>query len=135
MALPKLPFGFLSTTKQLISGMHINYLGLLMTGSTTGITARAGGALNALTPQAQSAFNELTTVASANDSFMLPPAKSGLRICITNSGANSAQIFGAFGTVDTVQGQPTATGVALAAAATAMFVCTKDGVWLRFISS
>ncbi len=135
MPIARLPFGFLSTTRQLISGAHINYLGLLMTGTISPAVALAGGGLSAATPQAMAAFIELTTVASANDSYSLPPAKSGLRVTFTNNGANSAQIMGAFGTADTVNGAAVATGVALAAAATAMFVCVKDGVWKRIVFS
>lgn len=139
MGLPTLPFGTLLTTRQLVSGFAINRLHDLLTsylgGPNTGIIALAGGALTNRTPVLNAAFCEITVVASAADSVQLPRAKTGYKICITNNGANSVQVFGNYLTSDTVQGQPTATGQALAAGATAIFVCTKDTVWKRFISA
>lgn len=132
MALPNLPFAIYTASKQLISGNHINNVNNLLTSFTGNLTALAGGALAGATPL-NSAFCELTVVANANDSAILPPAKVGLRICVMNSGAASAQIF-ANGT-DTINGTAGATGVALANGATALYVCTKNGVWRRFISA
>jgi hypothetical protein len=134
MAFPKLPFFRYTSGRQLIGGSHINGLGDLLTGTISPAVARAGGG-QALALQITSAFIELTTVATAADSVALPPAKSGIRVCITNSGANSAQVFGALGFTDTVQGAAGNVGQAIAAGATAMFICTKDGVWTRFVSA
>lgn len=133
MPLPNLPFGILATTKQLISGLHINNLTYLLTGTSTGNnTALAGGGY-AGAPTIGSAFYEINTVASANDSVALPLAKSGLRVCVTNSGANSANVFPQ--PADAINAGGAGAAVALAAAATAMFVCTKDGIWKRFVSA
>jgi hypothetical protein len=135
MSLPQLPFYRLPPGQRLIAGQHINGLNDILTGAITGVVALAGGGQSALTPQTNAAFTEVTTVATAADSIQLSPAKSGLRMCITNSGANSLQIFGAFGLTNTIQGVAGNVGVALAAGATAMFVCTKDNVWVRFVSA
>lgn len=131
LTLPKLPFNILITSRQLISGLHINNLGGLLTSFIGSITATPNGtAANSLILDA--AFIEITAVTTGNDSVTLPPAKVGLRVCITNSdGANTATIF-ANGT-DTINAA--SASVTLAAAATAMFVCTKNGIWKRFISA
>lgn len=133
MALPNLPFSTLIPSRQLISGAHINGTNNLLTSFQGGIVALAGGALSALTPILNAAFNEIGTVANANDSVVLPIAKVGLRVEVTNSGGASAQIF-ANGT-DTINGTAGATGVALANTATALYICTKNGVWKRFVSA
>lgn len=136
MSLPSLPFGILITSKQLISGLHINFLSWLLTGTQSAITALAGGG-QAGAPALNSFSNEITVVANANDSVQLPPAKSGLRIMVLNSGANSLQVFGNQTTTDVIFPGNVAgnVGVALAAAAAAYFICSKDGRWNRFISS
>ncbi len=129
MPLPLLPFAKLITSRQLVPGSIINDLVNMLSSGVSGLTATvAGTAANSL--QLNNAYNEVTTVANANDSVVLPPAKLGLIICVTNSGANSLRIFSA-GT-DTVQG---GANVNLAAAASAGYVCTKNGVWLRFVFS
>ena len=135
LTLPKLPFDILITSRQLVSGQHINYIGGLLTSFVGALTARAGGA-QAGSPILDAAFNEITTVTSANDSVQLPIARVGLRVCVTNSGAgNSLQIFANQAGTDTINGTAGATGVALAQNATALFICTKTGVWRRFVSS
>src|ERR1700743_2036408 len=131
--LPKLPFGVLIPSKQLLSGDRANGTAGLLTSSVTGITATAAGT-QSNSYQAITAFVEVTTVASANDSIVLPLAKAGLRVCVTNSGAgNSLQIF-ANGS-DVINATAGNVGVALAQNATALFICTKDGVWKRFVSA
>lgn len=133
MGLPNLPFNRLIPSRQLISGNHINFITDLLTSFEGSMVALSGGALSALTPVLNAAFCELTTVAIAADSVVLPKSQIGLIITVTNSGVASAQIF-ANGT-DTINGTAGNVGVALAAAATAQFVCTKLGVWKRFTSS
>jgi hypothetical protein len=135
MTLPLLPFARLIPSRQLIPGDLINGLVNLLTGTASSITALAGGARSASTPSLSSAFNELTTVATNGDSACLPPAKSGLRVAVLNSGAANAQIFAAVGTTDTIQGTAGAIGVALNSGASAMYVCFKDGVWQRFVTA
>jgi hypothetical protein len=130
--LPNLPFGTLISSKQLVSGNHINGFNQLLTGTATGIVALAGGGF-AGAPALNSAFNELTTVATIGDSVALPPAKSGLRVTIINSGAQQANVFPQ--PADVINAGGAGVQVTLAAAATAMFVAVKDGVWKRFVSA
>lgn len=132
MALPKLPFEVFTTGRQLLPGSVMNGLVSLLTGTNSGIIATTGGT-QSTSVALSSAFNEIVTVAAEADGVVLPLAKSGLRICVTNSGANPAQVFG-YGT-DTINGTAGNVGVALADGDTALFICTKDGVWRRFVSS
>lgn len=136
-----LPFQIFTASKQLISGNHENNVSNLLTsyqGSPgTPVTALAGGGRPG-SPVLNGAFVHLTTVATIADSVQLPIAKVGLRVMVTNDGAASAQIFG--NGTDTVAGAAGSVGVALAAGATALFVCSKDagsgqGVWNRFVSA
>lgn len=131
LTLPSLPFGILIPSRQLLSGNRANGTAGLLT-SFSSVVAKAGGGL-AGSPILNSAFVELTAVATAADSVQLPKALTGLRVCITNSGVASAQIF-ANGT-DTIQGTAGNVGVALGNGTTALYVCTKNGVWKRFISA
>lgn len=101
-----------------------------------GLTAHSGGtqaAALALT----AGYNEITTVAAANDSVALPLATIGTTVMVTNAAAtNSMQVFGA-GT-DTINNVATATGVAQAAGKTAVYYCTKaapGGNWYRCLSA
>lgn len=130
--LPVLPFGIFTQSKQLVSGLAMNRIHDLLSWFQGGVVALAGGG-RAGSPVLDGAFVEIATVASGSDSVQLPIAKAGLRVCVTNSGANTAQVFG--NGTDTIQGTAGSTGVTLAAAATAMYVCTKNGVWKRFVSA
>lgn len=132
ITLPRLPFSILTASKQLISGEHINKVNGLLTSFQGAVTALAGGGY-AGAPTLNAAFVELTTVATGGDSVALPPAKCGLNICVTNSGASSANIFPQ--PADTINAGAAGAAIALAAAAVAYYTCTKDGVWKRFISS
>lgn len=128
--LPNLPFHRLIPSRQLISGEHINNISDMLTGFSGGLTALAGGGLSGLTPIFNSAFNEVTTVVTAADSFALPVAKVGLCITVTNSGAASMTVF-AQGT-DTISGgasQAHAVGV------TTDYVCVKPGIWKRYTAA
>jgi len=129
MPLPLLPFGTLISSKQLISGNHINGFNNLLTGTATNLTATAGGtAANSL--QLSSAFNEVATVASVDDSVTLPPAKSGLRVTITNNAAANRLKIWANGS-DVIGGGAGAASVTINGAGNlaSLFVAVKDGVW------
>lgn len=127
MPLPRLPFGNLTSSRQLVSGNHINNVNNMLSGTATLIAATpAGTALSSLTLDA--AFNEISTVASAADSVTLPLAKSGLRVCVTNSGGGNSLKVWAKGT-DLISG---ATSLAVASTVSTIFVCIKDGVWKSF---
>lgn len=103
---------------------------------TAGTTqSQAGG--TAIT----SALANITVSANAGDAVKLPALSNlqiGTTITVTNNGAQSAQIY-ASGS-DVINATAGATGVALAAAATAMFRAVKittAGVttWKRFVSA
>src|ERR1700743_1551392 len=104
-----------------------------------GITAFATGGQTNARPLYAGQTN-VTTVATANDSVMLPPAVGGLRVFIRNSaGSNFMQVFGAG--IDTINGVATATGVAQAAGLSAVYFCTLGstpataGKWFRVLSA
>lgn len=133
MGLPSLPFARYLPSRQMISGLHMNYLSDMLTSFNGKLTALAGGGLSGLTPVFDAAYNEVTTVANAADSFVLPIAKVGLTITVTNSGAQSMQVF-ANGT-DTISGTAGNVGVAQAAAAVVEYSCVKNGVWKRYTAT
>ena len=130
--LPKLPFGRYTSSRQLLPGDALNRLHDLLTSFQGTITALAGGG-RAGSPVLNAAYNEITVCATGSDSVQLPIAQVGLNITVTNSGAQSLQIF-ANGT-DTINGTAGATGVALTATSVAEFTCTKVGIWRRYVSA
>ena len=98
-----------------------------------GITATAGGGqTNAY--QLSKSLNRVTTVATAADSVKLPSTRGGGKIlAITNSGANSLQVFGR--ATATINGVAAGTGVAQAAGITALYICPAPGIWFRLLSA
>jgi hypothetical protein len=130
MGLPHLPFSRYIPSRQLILGSDMNALFDMFTSFAGGLIALAGGGLSAKTPIFNAAYNEVDTVATAADSYALPPAKVGLCVTVTNSGAASMTVFGS-GT-DTVSG---AASQAHAVGATIDYVCRKNGVWVRYTAS
>ena len=141
------PSFFRTTGPTLIDGGDLQQLLKLLASSATGLTARAGGGqANALPLQAT--YNEIDTVATGNDSVMLPVAIPGLSIYINNAAAaNSLQVFGQVqnpqngNAGDTIAPHnsstqaATGTGVAQAAGAAALYVCTTLGQWKQLLSS
>jgi hypothetical protein len=96
------------------------------TGSTTGITARAGGG-QANATALTTAFNNVTTVGTAGDSVRLPTARAGATIIVTNATATSMNIFPATGGI--INALSPNAQLACAAGVTIMFVCTLAGTW------
>jgi hypothetical protein len=81
-------------------------------------------------------FNEVTTVATANDSVRLPLGLPGLWVAVRNSGVASMQVYGS-GT-DTINGVATATGVAQATGTSALYFCVSAAPaakWFRVLSA
>lgn len=78
-------------------------------------------------------LNRISTCATATNSVLLPKAIAGSIVFLTNSGAQSAQVFGK-GT-DTINGIATGTGVAQAAGLSAAYVCYTTGAWFRILSA
>jgi hypothetical protein len=90
------------------------------------ITANPGGGqANAFQLLRQN--SRVTTVASAGDSIMLPPALPGLELVLVNHGLNSMQVFGQ-GT-DTIDDVASATGVPQMADSTTLYYCMNAGMW------
>lgn len=132
LTLPSLPFNILITSRQLISGHHVNGLGGLLTSFAGTITALAGGGFPKA-PTLSAAFNEITVCATIADSVALPLAKQGLRVCVTNSGAASANVFPQ--PLDNISGAGAGVAAAVAAAAVVMFICTKNGIWRKIVTT
>ena len=95
--------------------------------TSDGLTAHAGGG-KASALQLTSQFNDVTTVATAADSAMLPPSSVGLWCVVRNGAANAMQLFGNGN--DTINGVATGTGVSVAGGKTAILFCGTAGAWV-----
>jgi hypothetical protein len=139
MGLPNLPFQHYTTGRQLIKGSDINGIFDEFSSFKGPLTALAGGGRSGLTPVFNAAFNDVTVVATAGDSFVLPVAQVGFRITVTNNGANSMQVFG--NGLDTISGTAGNVGVAQAAGTTIEYVCIQSatnvagGIWKRYTAA
>lgn len=121
------------TGPRLIDGNDLNAaFGAAGLSQETGVTAFASGGKANATP-VTGANIKVSTVATAADSILLPPAKAGLRLAIRNSGAASMQVFGQG--IDTINAVATATGVAQANGVSALYFCPVDGEWFRILSA
>ena len=89
-----------------------------------GLTAKASGT-HATGTQLTTAISNVGTVATDADSLILPVMTPGEMLVVINSGAKSAQVFGA-GTA-TINAVATDTGVALASGKTGIFVAVTAG--------
>jgi len=101
-----------------------------------GLTALAGGGRTGAT-QMVYGTNQVSTVASASDSVVLPAGAAGGVVVIRNSGANAMQVF-AQGS-DTINGTAGATGISQASAKTSIYFAVNDvaGVttWVGLLSA
>lgn len=136
MAFPSRVSRFPGNSNGLQSGDRLNEIVDLLTSQQIGITATPSG--NQATAFAlNGAICIISVCATIADAVKLPLGYVGAAVQITNDGATSAQVYGT-GT-DTIQGAATATGVALAAGATAWYVCISVtagvGRWLRYVSA
>jgi|SRR5215471_1659657 len=98
------------------------------------VTAHAGGTRAAATP-ITAAVNLIAVCATAADSVYLPPAMGGQVLWLANGGAASAQVFAAPTTTDTINGVAAATGVALAAGKSQVFMSPIRGAWFGVLSA
>ena len=97
------------------------------------LTAKAGGGQAGATLCA-AVINRFTTVATAGDSGILPAAKAGMQITVTNAHAtNSMNLFPASGEQINQAGANTA--FALAAGKTASFTSAANGAWHAVLSA
>lgn len=95
------------------------------------VTAHSGGT-QAAGFQLVGAINNVTTVAAAADSVLLPASAAGMSITVTNSGANSMQVYG--NGTDTINGIATATGVAQLPGQTVVYTSAVAGNWLANVN-
>lgn len=97
------------------------------TSVATAITAKASGT-QATGTVLTAANNFISKCATDADSVVLPSAAPvGAPVYVRNDGAKSAQVFAV--TPGTINGVSTATGVALAATASATYRQSATGVW------
>ena len=95
-------------------------------GTTTAITAKAGGGQTGTVLTSQNNF--ISVCATAADSVVLPSAAPvGAPVYVRNDGAKAAQVFAV--TPGTIDGVATGTGVVLSAAASATYRQSKAGTW------
>lgn len=94
--------------------------------TSTGITAHAGGGQANAVPLT-SAFNRVTTVATAGNSVRLPPAVPGAQITVFNRGANSMNVFPVTG--QSINALSANASLAVASGASARFACVVAGIW------
>lgn len=90
------------------------------------LTATAGGGQTTAL-QLNTQTSRITTVATAGDSVMLPPAAPGLELMVINHGNNAMQVFG--NGTDTIDDQVTTTGVSHMANSLVIYTCTSSGAW------
>jgi len=103
---------------------------LVPNGTDTALTATASGnQTTALLLKDNTAYHEVTTVATSADSVRLPPALPGQLHFVKNSGANAMQVFGS-GT-DTIDSVATATGISQIAGEGSLYVCVVAGNYIR----
>jgi hypothetical protein len=101
--------------------------------SVDNLTARAGGGQGLATPLT-AMQNRVTTVASANDSVLLPPSTAGMCITVINAAAaNAMNVFPASG--DKINALAINAAFSVAAGKTAEFFCTTAGQWHTILSA
>lgn len=121
-------------------------VGFVRLSVTDTLTAFAGGGQTSAV-QLDSAYNRVTTVASANDSVKLPPCRSGVSnagpsntfgiipgdtqgvtVWVTNAAAaNSMNLYPAAG--DAINALSANAAYAMAANKTSAFICGTAGIW------
>lgn len=102
------------------------------TASQGGLTAQADNT-RANATELNYGSNELSVVAGAADSAVLPPAIQGAVVYVANAGAAAAQIFAAGS--DTLNGTAGATGVSQTNGLNATYFCPTTGKWYRVLSA
>jgi len=77
--------------------------------------------------QIASEISRFTTVATAGDSSMLPPAVAGLTLMVIHHGVKPMQVYG--NGADTIDDQAATTGVSQMVNSVVVYVCTTPGKW------
>jgi hypothetical protein len=81
-----------------------------------------------------SSINRVTTVGTAADSVLLPPARAGVRVVVINAAAaNSMNVFPSTG--DAINALSANAAFAMAANKAAEFVCAVDGTWNSILTA
>jgi hypothetical protein len=96
------------------------------------LTAHAGGGQGSAT-LCPAVINRFTTVATAGDSGLLPSAKAGMQVTVTNAGAASMNVFPASG--EQINNAAANAAFALAAGKTANFTSAANGAWHAVLSA
>lgn len=94
--------------------------------STTGVTAYAGGG-QANAVLLSNRYNDVTTVATTNDSTKLPTATVGRTSTVKNSGANTLMIYPPVG--EAFEGLAINAGKTISSGSIMDFHCFTTGVW------
>ncbi len=94
---------------------------------TASITANPGGGQGSAV-QLTSTVNNITTVATAGDSVLLPEAIAGLVVIIQNNGANAADVFPATG--ETINSGSANAAISIPAGARKEFIGTTTTNWI-----
>lgn len=99
------------------------------------IVAHASGGQQAQSPlNASVTSHRVTTVASANDSVTLPPAKAGALYILTNAAAaNSMNVFPNAG--EKINALSANGAFAMAAGKVALFICVSNGQWHTILTA
>ena len=100
--------------------------------AATGLTAKAGGGQSGATALTGN-VNKVTTVASANDSVLLPPAVVGRRVSVRNGAANSLNAFPQSG--EAINEGAANAAFAVTAGKTAIFEAVASGLWNAVLSA
>lgn len=102
----------------------------------SGLVALAGGGQPAVdgATQLDYGFNEVATVASNNDSVVLPPAVKGATCLVANDGASTLAVF-PFLATDTINGGVAGASVTQATTKHAAYFCYATGKWSRILSA
>lgn len=111
----------------------INGNWFLYNSTVDNLTAHAGGGQGSATA-ITAMTTRFTTVASANDSSVLPASQAGLEITVINAAASNAMnVFPATGEQINALGSNAA--FSLAAGKTAIFFCCTAGQWHSILSA
>jgi hypothetical protein len=128
-------FQDLTPGARLIHGGDISRLVGIVASAKTGITALAGGGVVNAT-QLSAYINEVTTVATTNDSVKLQPAVAGMEVTVVNSGANALRVYAyPADPNNTIQGAPQDDVITpLAGGANVAFVTVPANGYANFIA-
>jgi hypothetical protein len=104
----------------------------IMQSSADGLTAKAGGGQAGATPLLFE-FNRVTTVATLNDSVLLPAAIAGVQLFVANAGSLGMNVFPS-GT-DQINALGASAAFAVASGKSVQFYSAKNGQWHTILSA